>query len=102
MNLVDNIEKHGIDLLPFYFTNALDVAIAATIVQGYNEPLPREQMFRLIDICIHGIRRISMNSFQWSNVGTCVCLIGSLFNHRCDSNAEWKFIDGYFHLNTNR
>ncbi|KAH7640981.1 hypothetical protein HUG17_8450 [Dermatophagoides farinae] len=107
MNLIDNHEKHGLDFLAYHLTNALDVAITASIVQGYycdqSRPPPREQIIHLIDVCIRGIRRISINSFEWPNVGTCVCLIGSLFNHRCESNSEWKFMDnGYFHLTTNR
>uniref|UniRef100_A0A6P6XLQ5 Uncharacterized protein LOC113789125 n=1 Tax=Dermatophagoides pteronyssinus TaxID=6956 RepID=A0A6P6XLQ5_DERPT len=101
--LVDNNDKHGLEFLSYHFTNALNITISAMIVQGYTEkPLSRRKMLHLLNVCFIGIRRISMNSFQWSNVGTCVCLIASLFNHRCDNNAEWKFIDGYYYLNVCR
>ncbi|KAH9423364.1 hypothetical protein DERP_003643 [Dermatophagoides pteronyssinus] len=101
--LVDNNDKHGLEFLSYHFTNALNITISAMIVQGFTEkPLSRRKMLHLLNVCFIGIRRISMNSFQWSNVGTCVCLIASLFNHRCDNNAEWKFIDGYYHLNVCR
>lgn len=72
--------------------------------------MERAELISLIESCLLGIRRVLINSFRWSEQGegdkkymaTCLCLMSSLLNHKCESNCEWVFEDGAITLTTNR
>ena len=72
------------------------------------------QLETLIAHCFVAIRRVLTNCFRWSGRDECssggsrvhfaICyhLVGSLFNHACDPNAEWGIDGGVITLTTVR
>lgn len=79
--------------------------------------MPREKMIRLVEINLKNIRRVLINSFQWNDyqfetdhkykseklqMASCLFLISSFFNHRCQNNTEWSFENGEIVFTTNR
>lgn len=110
-SLESHAEDFGLEYLSYHLTNAIEIAAMVMLANGkLADIFEREQLLSLIELAFVFTRRILINSFRWSehtpgqkekaHVGTCLCLLGSLFNHSCDYNAEWMFDGGNLYVST--